>query len=183
VTERCAAISDAVLALFPCVESCRRIREAAALRKAAAIAASSARVVDPLQRILHAALTVLPADHLVLLRASTYRMECVIVAAVGTASVWRGLRVPLGRGIAARAIETGEAQISQAAADPDASTELVARWGLVVPVILHGRVFGVLATADERRRLTPRHVTLLRKLAEQCALAINNARADSGIGS
>jgi len=169
--------------LFPCVEFCRRIREAAALRKAAAIAASAARVGDPLQRILEAALTVLPADHLVLLRRSTDRMACVIVAAVGTAHVWRGLRVPLGRGIAARAIETGEAQLSHAAADPDASTELVARWGLVVPVILHGRVFGVLATADERRGLTARHVALLRKFAEQCALAINNVSADRGVGT
>ena len=110
-------------------------------------------------------------------------MESVIVAAAGTARVWRGLRVPLGRGIARRAIETGEAQLSHATADPDVSTELAARSGLVVPVILHGRVFGVLATADERRRFTPRHMTLLRKFADQCALAINNARADRGIGT
>jgi GAF domain-containing protein len=183
VTELYAPKSDAVLVFIPCVESWRRTREAAALQKGAAIAASAARVVDPLQRILEAALPVLPADHLVLLRASTDRMECVIVAAAGTAHVWRGLRVPLGRGTAARVIESGEAQLSHAAADPDASTELVARSDLVVPVILHGRVFGVLSTADERRRLTPRHVTLLRKFADQCALAINNARADRSIGT
>jgi len=61
---------------------------------------------DPLQRILEAALPALPSDHLVLLHVSIDRTESLILAAAGTARVWRWLRAPLGRGIAARAIET-----------------------------------------------------------------------------
>ena len=148
---------------LPCVAR----RETAALRRAAAIAASATPYVDPLQRILELALPVLPADHLVLLHASTDRMESVVLAAAGTAHVWRWLRAPLERGIAARAIETREAQLTGSV--------------LVVPVIVHDTVFGVLETADERRRFTRRHVALLRAFADQCAIAIDNARGVSSV--
>lgn len=163
--------------MVPCVEPWRRFREAAALRQAAAIAALASPSVDPLQRILEVALPVLPADHLVLLRASSDRRESVILAAAGTARVWRWLRAPLGRGIAARAIETGEAQlVPDAAGEADASTQKLTGSILVVPVLLHGSVFGVLVTADERRRLTRRHASVLRAFADQCALAIDPGR-------
>jgi GAF domain-containing protein len=45
-----------------------------------------------------------------------------------------------------------------------------------VPVILRGGVFGVLETADEQRRFTGQHVTLLEAFAVQCAVAIDNAQ-------
>ena len=152
----------------------RRAREAGALRQAAAIAASATPTVDPLQRILELALSALPTDHLVLLRASSERKESVIVAAAGTAHVWRWLRTPLGRGIAAHVMRTGEAQlVSEAARDPDVSTAQLTGSVLVVPVIVHGRVFGVLTTADERLGLTRRHLILLRAFAHQCAIAIS----------
>jgi GAF domain-containing protein len=155
----------------------RRSREAAALRQAAAIAASATPSVDPLQRILEVALSVLPADHLVLLRASTDRAETVILAAAGTATIWRWLRAPIGRGIVARAIETGEPQlVTDAAGDADASTGQVTRSILCVPVVVHGSVFGVLVTADERRRFTRRHAVLLRGFADHCAVAIDPGR-------
>ena len=155
----------------------RTTREAAALRQAAAIAATATPSVDAVQRILEVALPVLPADHLVLLHASADRMESVIVAAAGTAHVWRWLRGPLRPGIAARAIETGEAQlVSDAVGHPDGSTGRSMRSILVVPVIVRGGVFGVLETADEQRRFTRQHVTLLRAVAVQCAIAIDNAR-------
>ena len=169
---------------FPCVETSqgllaharsrllqafgRETLEAAALRQAAEIAGTATLIVDPLQRILEVALPVLPVDHLALLYVSTDRSECVIVAAAGAADVWRWRRAPLRAGIAARAIETGEAQ-------------LVSDAVLVVPVILRGSVFGVLETTDERRRFTPRHVTLLRVFADQCAIAIDNTRGGNRI--
>ena len=47
----------------------------------------------------------------------------------------------------------------------------------MVVLVVHGAgVFGVLATADERRRLTRRHLTFLRAFADQCTIAIDNAR-------
>ena len=192
MAESDAPTSDDVTVLFRCVETSRivlgrarsrlrralgrKTREAAALRQAAEIAATATPSVDAVQRILEVALPALPADHLVLLHTSTDRMESVIVAAAGTAHVWRWLRGPLRPGIAARAIETGEAQlVSDAVGHQDGSTGRLMRSVLVVPVILRGGVFGVLETADERRRLTREHVTLLRAFAVQCAIAIDNA--------
>ena len=155
---------------------------AAALRDVGAIAASATPISDPLQQILEAALPVLPSDHLVLLHVSIDRSESVIVAAAGSARVWRWLRAPLGRGIAARAIETGEVQIgSEAVGAPDTAAG-PSHLGVVVPVILQGRVFGVLATADESGRFTKQHAALLRAFAEQCAIAIDNTRGRSRPG-
>lgn len=160
----------------------RETREAAALREATAIAASATPISDSLQRILEAALPVLPSDHLVLLHVSIERSESVIVAAAGSARVWRWLRAPLGRGIAARAIETREVQMgSDAVGAPDTAAG-PSHLGVVVPVIFQGGVFGVLATADESRRFTKRHVAVLRALADQCAIAIDNTRGRSRRG-
>jgi GAF domain-containing protein len=197
VAEREAPTSDAVIVFFPCVETSRvavtqarsrlrralgrKTREAAALRQAAEIAATASPMVDPLQQILEVALAVLPGDQLVLLHASADRMESVIVAAAGTAHTWRWLRAPLRPGIAARAIQSGEAQmISETVGYRDGSTGQLMGSVLVVPVILRGGVFGVLETADEQRRLTRQHVTLLRAFAVQCAIVIDDARG--GIG-
>lgn len=158
---------------------CREASESAALRRAAAIAASATPLVDPLQRILEVALPVLPADHVVLLHASTDRTESVILAAAGTADVWRWLRAPLKPGLAARAIETGEPQfVSDVIGDGARSAGSSMRSVLVVPVILRSTVFGVLEITDEHGRLTRRHVTLLRAFADQCAIAIDNLRSD-----
>jgi GAF domain-containing protein len=157
----------------------RRVaRETAALRDATAVAESATPLLDPLQRILELALPVLPADHLVLLRVSMDRTETVILAAAGTARIWRGLRAPLGPGIVARAIETRETQlVADDGGEPDAPTGQPARSVLVVPMILDGRVFGVLETAHEQpRRFTQRHAKLLAAFAGQCAIAIVKAR-------
>jgi GAF domain-containing protein len=182
-TDPGAPTTDALLVSCGDVETGREASEAAALRRAAAIAASATPMVDPLQGILELALPMLPTDHLVLLRASTDRMESVIVAAAGTARVWRWLRAPLGRGIASRVIETGEAQlVSAVAGDPDVSTGQLTRSVLVVPVILHGSVLGVLMTADERRRFTRRHLTLLGAFADQCAIAISRWTGPTAVG-
>lgn len=150
--------------------------EDAALRQAAAIAASATAISDPVQRILEAALPVLPADHLVLVHVSTDRTESLILAAAGTAHVWRWMRAPLGRGIASRAVETGNAQLASEAVDTEETSTGPFRSGVVVPVILRGSVFGVLATADERRLFTKRHVNLLRAFADHCATAIDYGR-------
>jgi GAF domain-containing protein len=151
-------------------------REAAALREATAIAASATPISDSLQRILEATLPVLPSDHLVLLHVSSDLTESVVLAATGTAHVWRWLRAPLGRGIVARAIETRDVQIASYAAGAADTAVGASHLGVVVPVIVQGGVFGVLTTADESRRFTERHVALLRALADQCAIAIDNAR-------
>ena len=149
-------------------------REDAALRQTAEIAASAVPISDPLQLILDLALAVLPADHLVLVQVSSDGTESVIVAAAGTARVWRWARGPLGRGIASRAIETGEAQLASEAVGVDESSAGPLRSGVAVPVTVHGLVFGVLSTADERRRFTKRHIDLLRAFADHCAIAIEN---------
>ncbi|HEX9140811.1 MAG TPA: GAF domain-containing protein, partial [Gaiellaceae bacterium] len=151
-------------------------RDAAALREAAAIAASAIPFVDPLQRILELALPVLPTDHVVLLGASADRTKAVILAAAGTARMWRWLRAPIAQGIVARAIETGETQLVAGDAD-NAYAPAGAGSALVAPVILDGRVLGVLETADERQHVfTQRHAMLLRAFADQCAIALDNAR-------
>jgi GAF domain-containing protein len=67
----------------------------------------------------------------------------------------------------------------------DATAEPVVRAGrsaavpqhLVVPVILHGRVFGVLqATAGRDRRFTRHDARLLRAFADQVSIAVHTAR-------
>ena len=200
MAERSGPRADAITVFFPCVESSRLVlararsslwrafgretREAAALRQAAEIAATAPASVDPLQRILEIALPLLPTDHLVLLHASTERMESVILAAAGTAHVWRWLRAPLRPSLATRVIETREAQlVSDAVGHLDGSTGKLMCSVLVVPVIVRGSVFGVLETADERRRFTRRDLTLLRAFADQCAIAIDNIRGDRGAGT
>ena len=112
------------------------------------------------------------------------RIEFVILAAAGSARVWRWLRGRLGQGIASRAVETGETQLVPDALDAE-TPEAVGtgetstgpfRSGIAVPVILHGTVFGVLATAHDRQPFTGRHVHLLRAFADHCATAIDNGR-------
>ena len=156
-------------------------RETAALREARAIAASATPISDPLQRIVEAALPLLPSDHLVLVHVTSDRTESLILAAAGTARVWRWLRAPLGRGIAARAIETREVQVGSYAAGAADTAVGASHFGVVVPVIVPGGVFGVLTTADESRRFTERHVALLRAFADQCAIAIENARGPGSL--
>lgn len=184
-TERESQTADAFLVFLTLLCAPRReAREAAALRDAAVVAESATPLVDPLQRILELALPVLPADHLVLLRVSMDRTESVILAAAGTAHIWRGLRAPLGPGVVARAIETRETQlVADDAGEPDAPTDRSARSVLVVPVILDGGIFGVVETAHEQpRRFTRRHADLLAAFAGQCAIAIDNARAGRRAG-
>ena len=151
-------------------------REDAALRQTAEIAASATQNSDPLQVILDLALAVLPSDHLVLVQVSSDRTESVIVAAAGKARVWRWTRGPLGRGIASRAIETGEAQLASEAVGLDKTPAGPLRSSVAVPVTVHGLVYGVLSTADEQRRFTKRHINLLREFADHCATAIDNAQ-------
>ena len=153
----------------------RETCETAALREVTAIAASATPISDPLQRILEAALPLLPSDLLVLLHVSIDQSESVVVAAAGTARVWRWLRAPLGRGLATRAIETREVQVGAYAVGAPDTAAGASRLGVVVPVILQGSVFGVLTTADESRRFTERDVALLQAFADQCAIAIDNA--------
>ena len=159
----------------------RETREAAALRQAAEIA-DSPPITDPLQRILEAALPVVPSDHLVLLQVSSDRTEFVILAAAGTARVWRWVRGPLGRGVASRAVETGQAQLASEETDAEETSVGPVRSGIAVPVMLRGTVYGVIATADERRRFTKRHVNLLRAFADHCATAIDDGRTGKGSG-
>jgi GAF domain-containing protein len=189
VTERASPTHDSFVVFFSCLGTWRlrlararsllpvirrETRETAALREVAAIAASATPTSDPLQRILEAALPALPSGYLVLLHVSIDRSESVIVAAAGTAHIWRWLRAPLGRGLAARAIDTREVQVgSDAVGAPDTAAG-PSRLDVVVPVILQGGVFGVLTTADEGRRFTERHVALLRAFADQCAIGIDN---------
>jgi GAF domain-containing protein len=139
--------------------------------------------LDPLQRILELALPVLPVEHLALLRVSTDRTGSVILAAAGTAQIWRGLRAPLRPGVVARAIEMRETQVVGDDGGTDTPTGYSARSLLVVPVILDGTVFGVLEIAHEQpHRFTQRHADLLAAFARLCAIAIDNARGGKHVG-
>ena len=191
MTEHDEQTTEPVVVLLLCLQTWHRLtfeirsavlralghetREDAALRQTAEIAASATPLSDPLQVILDVALPVLPSDHLVLVQVSFDRTESVIIAAAGTARVWRWARGPLGRGIASRAIETGEAQLASEAVGTDETSAGPLRSGVVVPVTVHGHVYGVLAAADDRRRFARRHLKLLRAFADHCATAIDNA--------
>ena len=143
--------------------------------RARAIAGKATPISDPLQRITRsrAAGAAIESSRAVAGGERPHRGDGR--GCVGTARVWRWLRAPLGRGIAARAIETREVQVGSYAAGAADTAVGASHLGVVVPVIVQGGVFGVLTTADESRRFTERHIALLRAFADQCAIAIDKA--------
>jgi phosphoserine phosphatase RsbU/P len=91
---------------------------------------------------------------------------------------------PVGEGIAGRVAETGRGElIADAASDPRIvkhdDPSLVVRSVIAVPMMFRDRFFGVLVVANpvEDRLFTELECTLMQSLAEQAALALQNAES------
>jgi diguanylate cyclase (GGDEF)-like protein len=87
--------------------------------------------------------------------------------------------LPAGRGLMGRAVATGQTIFTpDVLADPD-YVELVpgVRAAIIVPIVIAQATWGVLAVEDERAdALQPEDVELLETVANQLAVAVENAR-------
>jgi PAS domain S-box-containing protein len=164
----------------------RQSQHLRALNRAAEAISSSLSPHDVIERILNAAREMVNAEEAsILLRNSENANELVFVAASGpVAQAIRGLRVPLGQGIAGWVAREAKSQlVSDASRDErfygaiDDSSGVTTRSIIAVPLIVSDRVIGVLETINKLSGEFDRvDLDLMESIAGTAAVAIENAR-------
>ena len=186
----CSSIGDlaavAVDRLLAAEEGDRRRQEAEALEAIGRELTSTLDHGEVLQRIIDRARELAGGDFAFIAPLEAGGQAAVIAAVSGArTAVAMGLRMEPGRGPGGRALSTGEAIVMERyLADPhvsQAQAGVIAAEGLdggaVLPLRFRGRITGVLGVATRTRRIwTDADLRVLGKLADQAAVAIENAR-------
>lgn len=164
----------------------RRGQQLQALNRAAEAITSSLSTHEVLTRILRAAVEVTNAEGAsVLLRDAENPEELVFAATVGSqAETMRGMRMPIGEGIAGWVAREAKAQlVADAGRDPrfyrdiDHSTGLLTRSLVAAPMVVSDRVIGVLEVVNKKAgAFDLDDMELLESLASTAAIAMENAR-------
>jgi signal transduction histidine kinase len=173
----------AVMALILAASIAEREQVVARLQTLQAVsdtALAHLALTDLLPRLLDCITSALAVDNAAILLLNEQGDELVVHVARGSeASVAGSMKIPVGRGVAARIVATGAPLVI----DDLAATEVVnpllresLRSLMGVPLMADGRVMGVMHVGSA----TPRHFTtdevrMLRLVADRCALAINQA--------
>jgi diguanylate cyclase (GGDEF)-like protein len=165
----------------------RKVQELQALNDVARTLASTLDLHEVLSLVMRKVSEVLRPVHWSLLLVDEERRELVFEIAVGEgADRIKGMRLPVGEGIAGHVAGTGEAllvpdvrQDPRFAARFDVTTGVVTGSILAVPLRTKGRVVGVIEIVNPRgaRAFGPEDQRSLETLSEYAALAIDNARA------
>ena len=186
----CGGIADlaaaAVDRLRAAAEGDRRRQEAEALEAIGRELTSTLDHAEVLQRITDSARELAGGDFAFIAPLEAGGRAAVVAAISGarTAAVM-GLRMEPGLGIGGRVLGTGEAFVTEHyVTDPRVSQEhagVIAAerldGGAVLPLRFRGQVTGVLGVATRTRRIwTDADLRVLGKLADQAAVAIENAR-------
>jgi GAF domain-containing protein len=167
-------------------ETRRQHREAVALEAVAREITSSLDRQEVLQRIVDSARELCACDLAYLAPYDPGTDTATIAAASGARSAaLLSLAITRGHGLGGRVLESGEPRVTaDYLADPTlrpANVEPVRQEGIVtqatVPVRLRGAITGLLSAANRTPRpFTPLHLDVLKKLADQAAIALANSR-------
>ena len=165
----------------------RKVQELQALNDVARTLASTLDLHEVLSLVMRKVSEVLRPEHWSLLLVDEERHELVFEIAVGDgADRLKGLRLPIGEGIAGHVASSGEAllvpdvrQDPRFAARFDKASGVVTGSILAVPLRSKGKVVGVMEIVNPRgaRAFGPEDQRSLETLSEYAALAIDNARA------
>ncbi len=165
----------------------RKVQELQALNDVARTLASTLDIHEVLSLVMRKVSEVLRPEHWSLLLVDEERNELVFEIAVGDgADRLKGLRLPIGEGIAGHVASSGEALlVPDVREDPrfaarfDKASGVVTGSILAVPLRSKGRVVGVMEIVNPRgaRAFGPEDQRSLETLSEYAALAIDNARA------
>ena len=157
-----------------------------ALTRVSDIVAAQTRQWDLLDRVLHFAAQVLGANGAAALLLDEKNQELTFAAAMGSHSDRLiGLRVKMGEGVAGMVAATGEAAVVNDASDDarfsgriDARTGFATRNLVCVPLKVRDRVLGVIEVVnrEDGRSFTPADAEVLKAVANQAAIALENAR-------
>ena len=186
----CGSIADlaavAVDRLRAAEEGDRRRQEAEALEAIGRELTSTLDHAVVLQRITERARELAGGDFAFIAPLEAGGQAAVIAAVSGArTAAAMGLRMEPGRGAGGRVLSTGEPFVTEHyLADPRVSQDhaaVIAAEGLdgeaVLPLRFRGRITGVLGVATRTRRIwTDADLRVLGKLADQAAVAIENAR-------
>ena len=186
----CGGIADlaavAVDRLRAAAEGDRRRQEAEALEAIGRELTSTLDHAVVLQRITDCARELAGGDFAFIAPLEAGGQAAVIAAISGArTAAAMGLRMEAGLGVSGRVLSTGEPFVTEHyLTDPRVSqehAEIIAAEGLgggvVLPLRFRGQVTGVLGVASRTRRIwTDADLRVLGKLADQAAVAIENAR-------
>ena len=156
-----------------------------ALARVSDIVAAQTRPEELLDRVLHFAAQILDASGAAALLVDERGEQLVFTAALGThASALIGQKTRVGEGVAGHVARTGEvAIVNDARSDPRFSGHIDSRIGfatrsvLCVPLKVSERILGVLEVLNrEGAPWTPDDAEVLQAVANQAAIALDNAR-------
>jgi signal transduction histidine kinase len=167
-------------------ETERRARQLTTLNEVTRQLTSTLESEPLLQLILQSAVDILNCEAGSLLLVDTVADELVFRVTVGpVASDLINRRMPIDRGIAGKAVRSGEpiivndvTQFPEWFPNPDLQTGFVTRTMLVIPLMVKDRVFGVIEVINkiDGSFFTRDDQQLLSAFASQAAVAIENAR-------
>jgi|FLYN01.1.fsa_nt_gi PAS domain S-box-containing protein len=157
-----------------------------ALNRAAQVIAANLSLHDTLHNILYSALEVVEAQGAALFLVNKANAnELIVLAAVGAGSdIMKGMRVPLGEGIAGWVAREAQSQlVSNIAEDPrfyrgvDEKTGMQTQSLIAVPLIAADEVIGVIEVVNKINGVFDQDdVRLLESMAGTAAVSIANAR-------
>jgi GAF domain-containing protein/signal transduction histidine kinase len=166
-------------------ETQRRVQELAFLNEASRTMTSSLDMEQVLTTVLQEAIDVLKVEATSVLLLDDEDKELVLGTVVGPeAKKAKGLRLPLGQGIAGWAAREGRPLlVPDVKEDPrfyagiDGATGFVTRSVLAVPLKVKGKVIGVIEAVNKTEGdFSQADVELLSSMTQSAAIAIENAR-------
>jgi signal transduction histidine kinase/GAF domain-containing protein len=166
-------------------ETQRRVQELAFLNEAGRTITSSLDLEQVLTTILQEATDVLKTEAASVLLLDEKSKELVLETVVGPqAEETKGLRLPLGQGIAGWVAREGQPLlVPDVGEDPrfysgiDKATSFVTKSVLAVPLKVKGKVSGVIEAVNKTEGdFSQTDVELLSSMAQSAAIAIENAR-------
>jgi len=168
-------------------ELTRTVQELQAFNEIGRTLAGTLELHEVLSLIMQHVSEVLRPGHWSLLLADEARGDLAFEIAVGEgAERLKGMRLPLGEGLAGHVARSGEpVLLADARSDPrfaarfDAASGLVTGSVVAVPLRSKGRVLGVVELVNPQgtRRFDGDDLRTLQALADYAAIAIDNARA------
>ncbi len=132
-----------------------------------------------LRTMLEVAQTLIPLGQIAILLLDNDRETLCVRVSQGYAEGVEGLVIPLGKGVTGRAAQTGETiVVNDLAAEQDYIPGVSgARSEIAVPLIVEGRVIGVLnSEALDANAYSPDQVRMLSLIAQQAAVVLRTAQ-------
>jgi PAS domain S-box-containing protein len=159
-------------------ESQRQQRQMEALADVARAVSESLRLDEVLRLILGHATSLLHTDGACISLLRGEQLE--VVAAIGTGDPLVGMSLPLVGSMSGRAVRTGESIVGDASTDPEAYPPTVTaafiRNVIIVPLSTASGPVGALTVFNRGSPFTPDAAAILKRFADQVAVAVVNAR-------